>query len=215
MALQTAKLLAFYVVHVEQTSIHVLHSTSRFDQTCPPTRPHHQAVTSQRNLGSNILEGTAEKKEKLPTPPRSININPWLVYFLSWNIYNCFFFYPFSRAAEQTCWWRRWRSLHKSPPAPPSFHFPFCLMNICFRALLVLLAILLDGQLRVDCLTDSPLLRQKYIFYIFLNHLTQIKFCSQAIWMASAATVEAWTTETSPTALILSEGSLLSSRTNK
>lgn len=69
-----------------------LHPTLRIDQTRSPARPLHQAMTSQWHLGSNILERTAEKKPKqVAHPLRSININPWLVYFLSWNIHSCFF----------------------------------------------------------------------------------------------------------------------------
>lgn len=133
------KILDFYVVHADQTSIHVWHdSTSRFDQTRPPTRPVHPAMTSQRRWGSNISEGTAERnskkkntsKKQVARPLRSININPWLVYFLSWNIHSCFFCLFQEKqnklAGEET-------DAHRKNLTPP--HFPFCLMNICSRAL--------------------------------------------------------------------------------
>lgn len=79
-------------------------------------RQWHHTIT-----GSNILEGNTGRKKKVAYPPRSININPWLVYFLSWNIHSCFFF-PLSRAAEETRQWKK-TDTHYRSLAPLIFHF--------------------------------------------------------------------------------------------
>lgn len=98
---------------------------------------------------------------------RSININPWLVYFLSWNIHSCFCHF-----------WKKWNKLpgeaaterRRLPDAgrtSRSLHSSFCLMNICHWAFTFCTA--LGSSQTGHCLLLNP-----------LSSLSAIKLASRA-----------------------------------